>query len=398
MSAHDAANAARLQELVAVSLLRLGTNTSAARVYKALGGDRRQTIDAARVAAALGDSDERVRQARLQAVRAITAASGVADLLPITDPRYPERLRHIPDPPVVLWVTGAADALQGALVAVIGSRYPTSAGLMVARHLSTELARAGLTVVSGLARGIDAAAHQGALDAGGRTVAVLGNGLDIVYPSENRRLAAGVRGAGAMVTEFPPGTPPHARHFPLRNRIISGLSQAVVVVEASERSGTLITARAALDQGRDVLAVPGSVLSGRYRGCHALIKDGARLVETVDDILEELGRPRPLRPAVSAGDKPLLPKYLEDALPVGDPVAVDELAAATGRAAAECLRDLALLEVAGAVVRIPGGGYVRVDGPATYIEGQAARERKETGTLHAEGSRRRRIAREGEDD
>jgi DNA processing protein len=253
-------------------------------------------------------------------------------------------------------------------------------------------------VVSGLARGIDGAAHRAAVDAGGRTVAVLGSGPDVVYPAEHRELFQAVRRAGAVVTEFPPGARPNPRHFPLRNRIISGLSQAVVVVEASEKSGTLITARAAIEQGRDVLAVPGSVLSGRYRGCHALIKDGARLVETVDDILEELGRPRRGESGPTTDGKALFPKSLAASFPAGDTVTVDELADRTGRPAAEWLRELAILEVAGLIARVPGGGYVRVDGPATYIEGQAARERKETGTLHAEGSRRRRIAREGEDD
>jgi DNA processing protein len=395
---HNAPEPAALQDLLAISLLRLGTDTSAARAFKDLRAGRADvTVPAERVAEALGEPGASLIEARQRAAAALGRRAGLqAELLGVTDPRYPERLRQIPDPPVVLWMLGQAEALHGPVISVIGSRYPTTTGLMVARRLSSELADAGLTVVSGLARGIDGAAHRAAIDAGGRTVAVLGNGPDVVYPAEHRALSQAVRESGAVVTEFPPGARPNPRHFPLRNRIISGLSQAVVVVEASEKSGTLITARAAIEQGRDVLAVPGSVLSGCYRGCHALIKDGARLVETVDDILEELGRPRRGSPGDQTADKALLPKYLRDAFPAGDTVTLDELAARTSRPPAQWLRELADLEIAGIVARV-AGGYVRVDGPATYIKGQAPK-RKETGSRHAEGSRRRRIAREGEDD
>ena len=396
---HSPPEPSPLENLLAISLLRLGTDTSAARAYKDLcAGRANDPISAERVVAALGETGARLFVARQQAARALADSAGLrADILAVIDPRYPERLRHIADPPLVLWMLGQSDALHGPLLAVIGSRYPTTTGLMVARRLSSELAQAGLTVVSGLARGIDGAAHRAAITAGGRTVAVLGSGPDVVYPAEHRELFEAVRQSGAIVTEFPPGTRPIPRHFPLRNRIISGLSQAVVVVEASEKSGTLITARAALEQGRDVLAVPGSVLSGCYRGCHALIKDGARLVETVDDILEELGRPRRGHPDGQTADKALFPKNLRDAFPSGDTVTVDELALRTSRPVADWLRQLAVLEVAGLVARVPGGGYVRVDGPATYIRGQAPPTRKETGSRHAEGSGRGRIAREGKD-
>jgi DNA processing protein len=378
----------------------LGSDTSAARAYKDLCAGRfSEAVPAERVAEVVGEIGARLQSAKALASEAISRAAALETLvLCVTDPRYPERLRQIADPPVVLWMLGQAEALHGPLVAVIGSRYPSTTGLMVAKRLSSELAEAGLTVVSGLARGIDGAAHRAAIDAGGRTVAVLGNGPDVVYPAEHRELFQAVRRAGAIVTEFPPGAGPKPRHFPLRNRIISGLSQAVVVVEASDKSGTLITARAAIEQGRDVLAVPGSVLSERYRGCHALIKDGARLVETVDDILEELGRPRRGESRRTIDGKALFPKSLGAAFPAGDTVTVDELAVRTSRPAAEWLRELAILEVAGLVARVSGGGYVRVDGPATYIEGQPPPKRKETGSRHAEGSRRRRIAGQGEDD
>jgi DNA processing protein len=389
-----------LDSLVTISLLRLGSDTSAARAYKDLCAGRfSDAVPAERVAEVVGESGARLLRARALASEALGRAAALEiHPLGVTDPRYPERLRQIADPPVILWMLGAAEALHGPLVAVIGSRDPTTTGLMVAKRLSSELAGAGLTVVSGLARGIDGAAHRAAVDAGGRTVAVLGSGPDVVYPAEHRELFQAVRRAGAVVTEFPPGARPNPRHFPLRNRIISGLSQAVVVVEASEKSGTLITARAAIEQGRDVLAVPGSVLSGRYRGCHALIKDGARLVETVDDILEELGRPRRGESGPTTDGKALFPKSLAASFPAGDTVTVDELAGRTGRPAAEWLRELAILEVAGLIARVPGGGYVRVDGPATYIGGQTPPKRKDTGSRHAEGSRRRRVAREGEDD
>ena len=188
------------------------------------------------------------------------------DVITVLDPRYPHRLMNIPDPPIVLWTIGRPEVLAGPAVAVVGSRRATPTGLAVSRRLSGELAAAGVTVVSGLARGIDGAAHRGALDAAGGTVAVLGNGPDVAYPREHRELMAAIKVTGIVISEFPAGTRPESRHFPLRNRIISGLSLAVVVVEASEKSGSLITARAALEQGRDVLAVPGSIASGSLPG------------------------------------------------------------------------------------------------------------------------------------
>jgi DNA processing protein len=271
------------------------------------------------------------------------------------DAFYPPALAQVADAPVVLWVSGDVAALDGRLVAVVGSRAASPYGLEAAGRLGEDLSRAGVTVVSGLARGCDAAAHRGALAAGGRTVAVLGCGPDVCYPAEHADLLRAVRQSGAVVSEYPPGTPPRPGHFPLRNRIISGLCRGVVVVEASDRSGSLLTAGCALDQGREVMAVPGTVFGQRHRGSHALLRDGARLVETADDVLEELGwagaRARPDR---ASGD-PLL-----RAVPAGEDVDVDALAVRTGWPATVVLQRLLHLELAGAVRRTPGGRFVRV--------------------------------------
>jgi len=301
------------------------------------------------------------RAAELQ--DAATRADAV--FLPYWDPAYPSWLWEIPDPPLALWVRGDPTVLGRPLVALVGSRAATPAGLMVARRLSAALAEAGLGVVSGLARGVDGAAHEGALEAG-QTAAVLGCGVDIVYPRHHGPLARRIVASGAIVSELPVGAPPLARHFPLRNRIISGLARAVVVVEASERSGSLITARQALEQGRDVLAVPGGVLSGRYRGCHALIKDGARLVETVEDILDEVGWTRPREtgePSSAAGREPASTP-LERLWPVGEAADAEDLARQSGCPVPHVLARLLELELAGRVARIPGGRFVRLDGPA----------------------------------
>lgn len=209
-------------------------------------------------------------------------------LLTWDDERYPSLLRRIPSPPAALFVEGQPDLLWLPQVAVIGSRNPTVGGLDHARQFSAELVRNGMAITSGLAAGIDSAAHRAALDAGGVTIAVCGSGPDIVYPSSSRELAERIAGAGVLVTEFPTGTPPKRPHFPSRNRIISGLSLGVLVVEAGLNSGTLITARKAGEQGREVFALPGSLHNPLVKGCHRLIRDGARLVESVQDILAEL--------------------------------------------------------------------------------------------------------------
>jgi DNA processing protein len=222
------------------------------------------------------------------------SASAVAlHSLPQHTPDYPALLARIADPPRRLWLRGDPRALAAPCVAIVGSRAASPYGVRVAEQLAADLARAGVTVVSGLARGIDSAAHRGALSTG-RTVAMLGSGVDVIYPAEHDELALRILEAhGALVSELPPGSPPRRGNFPRRNRLISGVSLAVVVVEASTRSGSLQTARFALEQGREVLAVPGPILGERFRGSHGLLRDGAKLVESASDILEELCWPSP---------------------------------------------------------------------------------------------------------
>ena len=212
-----------------------------------------------------------------------------ARLVRWTDPDYPANLRHIADPPPYLFLRGSISANETKYVAVVGARAASEAGRRMAQRLAIELAAKGFTIVSGLARGIDSEAHQGALDGNGRTIAVMGCGVDIIYPPENRQLAeAMVEQGGALISELPLGTPPIAENFPPRNRLISGLCLGVVVVEAAEKSGSLITARMALEQDRQVFAVPGSPLTGKTRGSNRLLREGARLVECVEDVIEEL--------------------------------------------------------------------------------------------------------------
>ncbi len=204
------------------------------------------------------------------------------------DPEVPLRLKAIPDPPAVLFVHGDLGVLSAPQVAIVGSRRATPAGARIARRLAGDLAARGVVVTSGLAQGVDAEAHRGALEAGGRTIAVLGSSLDRIYPAGHRSLAARIAGQGALVSEFPFGTRPMPWNFPWRNRLISGLSLGVLVVEAADRSGSLVTARLAADHGREVFAVPGSILNPLAAGCHRLLRDGAKLVERVEDVLEEL--------------------------------------------------------------------------------------------------------------
>ncbi|MGH7916186.1 MAG: DNA-processing protein DprA [Candidatus Binataceae bacterium] len=212
-----------------------------------------------------------------------------ASLVRWTDDEYPANLRHIADPPPYFFVRGTLAGGNPKCVAVVGARAASDAGRRMASRLGLELAAKGFTVVSGLARGIDAEAHQGALDAGGRTVAVMGCGIDVIYPPENRKLAENIiASGGALLSELPVGTPPVAENFPARNRLISGLCLGVVIVEAAEKSGSLITARMALEQDRQVFAVPGSPLTGKTRGSNRLLREGARLVECVEDVIEEL--------------------------------------------------------------------------------------------------------------
>lgn len=268
---------------------------------------------------------------------------------------YPRLLVETANPPLVLWTRGEVTALAGPAVAVVGSRAASPYALQVADRLATNLAAAGVVVVSGLARGVDAAAHRGALKAG-RTIAVLGSGPDVIYPPEHDALADQIAASGAVISELWPGARPLPAHFPLRNRIISGLALATVVVEASERSGSLITARCGLEQGRDVMAVPGNVLSGRSRGCHALLKDGAKVVESAADILEEL-RLAPGAPA--AGSHTPQPDGVLAPMSPGEGYDLDELVALTGLDASDILRRLLELELHGQVRRAGGGRFVK---------------------------------------
>ncbi len=297
-----------------------------------------------------------VRGARDWADKALTRAvkAGLTPL-PITDERYPPWLRQIVDPPIVLWISGELPDLSRPAVAVVGSRHATPTGLALGRQLGEGLAEAGLLVVSGLARGVDGVSHEGALSIGGKTLGVLGCGADVIYPAEHRDLTARVAASGGVISELVPGTTPQPHYFPLRNRIISGLSQAVVVIEAGDRSGSLITARMALEQGREVLAVPGNVLSGRNRGCHALIKDGARLVETVGDVLDELGWVRAGKKDGKSLEDSTLESTLASKMAAGETYDADGLARLTGWSASQLLAELAALEIQGHVLRVPGG-------------------------------------------
>ncbi len=302
--------------------------------------------------------------ATLEVERALAAGVRIVTWL---DADYPSALRTIRDAPPYLYVRGTLDPPDTVAVAVVGARAASVYGRDVAERLGWELAAAGVTVVSGLAHGVDGAAHRGALAGGGRTVAVLGSGIDVVYPREHVALAGAMSARGALVSEFGMQTPPRAAHFPRRNRIISGLARAVVVVEATERSGSLITARWALEQGRDVLAVPGPVTAPRSRGTHLLIRAGAALVTCAADVLAEIGvHARGGAAAASSGggiatatvDVADVPHARRVAAVLADGVAdVDTLVVRTGLTPRELLRILLELELAGAVHQLPGGGY-----------------------------------------
>jgi len=279
-------------------------------------------------------------------------------VLTLGDPDYPAALLQTADPPLWLFVQGDVHALSRPAVAIVGSRRPTPQGLDHARRFAQELGEAGWAVVSGLAQGIDGAAHEGALAGGGTTVAVTGTGPDRVYPARHRPLAQRIAAQGAVVTEFPPGTPPRAEHFPQRNRIIAGLSRGTLVVEAALASGSLISARLALEAGREVMAVPGSIDSPQSQGCHALIKQGAQLVESLDDILAALGEPSRARAAGLPEDSAAESDPLLQALG-HEPMPLDALAARTGLEAAALQARLLDLELAGQVARLPGARFQR---------------------------------------
>lgn len=294
-------------------------------------------------------------------------------LIAIDHPLYPVSLKEIPDPPVLLYVTGDPEVLGTPQIAMVGSRNPTAGGIENAERFAAELAGRGLCVTSGLASGIDAAAHRGALSAQGLSIAITGTGLDRVYPASNRELAHQLAEQGALVSELPIGTPPKPHHFPRRNRLISALSCGVLVVEATVRSGSLITARMATEQGREVLAIPGSIHNPMARGCHALIRQGAKLVETADDVLEELASQinvshlqRPAATDESLSQNPLAsteedPEYAQLVQALGhDPVSIDTLVERTGLSIAELSSMLLMLELTGKVDKASGGRYTLI--------------------------------------
>ena len=288
-------------------------------------------------------------------------AAGNHHLLTLDHPDYPARLLEIPDPPNLLFVKGNPALLQQASIGVVGSRNATPQGIQTAQDFSSTLAQQGLGIISGLALGIDAAAHQGALNVGGTTIAVIGTGADRIYPAKNQALARHIAEKGAIVSEFPLGTPALAHHFPRRNRIISGLSSGVLVVEAALESGSLITARVATEQGRDVFAIPGSIHSPVAKGCHQLIKQGAKLVDSAHDILDELGswqRPATLQPSQPSNDA--VPEHPLLILLGHAPCSLDELVIRSGQTADTLLPDLLTLELSGSIAPLPGNRYQRL--------------------------------------
>ncbi len=297
---------------------------------------------------------------------AFCRAQGIS-IITETDPAYPRALREIPDPPGLLFVRGTLKPSDALAIGIVGTRHGTHYGLRQAERLAGSLARAGLTIVSGLARGIDAAAHRGALEAGGRTLGILASGVLNIYPPEHDKLAEQVASNGALISEQPPHSSPLAGAFPQRNRIISGLSLGVIVVEAAERSGALITARHAMEQGREVFAVPGNVDSRASRGCHRLIRDGAALVESADDVLEALG---PLVEAAPSDDgrtvhhpAELLLNDMEqkvlDAIR-SEATTVDEVVVASGLPVPQVLATLSVLEMRHLIRRLSGTTVIRL--------------------------------------
>ena len=281
-------------------------------------------------------------------------------------PKYPKRLTEIYDPPSILFAQGGIGEADSLAIAIVGTRHASRYGLQTAERLATGLSFAGFTIVSGLARGIDAAAHRAALKAGGRTIAVLGSGLLNLYPPENAELASEIAHQGAVVSEYLPHQPPKSGAFPQRNRIVTGLSLGVIVVEAAERSGALISARLADEQGREVFAVPGRIDSRGSRGCHALIRDGARLVESVDDVLDELGpmatptqmeeqtirRPAELR---LTDQESLVLQQIDN-----EPTAIDDVIEKTELPSSRVLSTISVLEIRHLVRRVGGNRLVRL--------------------------------------
>jgi DNA processing protein len=354
------------------TLRRLLATLGSPQAVIAAGQNAWQAVLGRRISADLGQAPPD-HAGRLAVTRAWLAADARRSVPTLADAGYPETLLQAGDPPLLLYLEGRTDLLAAPSLAVVGSRRPTAQGLDHARHLSTRLSEAGWTIVSGLASGIDGAAHEGGLQGRASTVAVVGTGLDQVYPRSHRALARRIAEQGLLVSEYPLGTPPLAEHFPQRNRIIAGLSRGTLVVEAALRSGSLITARLAAEAGREVFAIPGSILSPQVRGCHALLRDGATLVETADDILAELpplvGTARPTAmPAIATSNVgPVDQPDADEPEPEDpvlralghDPATLDVLMARCGWSAPELGARLLTLELEGRVARLPGGLFQR---------------------------------------
>ncbi|MDB5946661.1 MAG: processing protein DprA [Ramlibacter sp.] len=343
-----------------------------AQVFGATSSALRQVVTSAQAAALQQEPPELAAQLETTVAWLDRApASCPRSVLHLADPSYPAALLNMADPPLMLYLSGNAHAGWPPAIAIVGSRNPTPQGLTNSRQFASSLAGAGLTIVSGLALGIDGAAHEGALEGAApgqaATFAVVGTGLDLVYPGQHEALAARIAERGLVISEYPLGTPPLAANFPRRNRIIAGLSEGTLVVEAALRSGSLITARLASEQGKDVFAIPGSIHSTQSRGCHELLRQGAKLVACAQDVLEELrpGLVAPFRPVDSAADAPDISTLTRAGrqllAAVGfDPVGLDALVARTGTSAAELQAHLLELELAGVLARLPGGLYQRV--------------------------------------
>ena len=282
------------------------------------------------------------------------------------DPEYPDQLRTIYDPPMIIFVKGEKIPSQATFIAMVGSRHPTPYGQKSAHMIAQGLARRGIGIVSGMALGIDATSHSGCLFGKGYTLAVLGTGIDVIYPHTNRKLYQEIIKNGSAITEYLPGTPPEPKNFPIRNRIISGISRGVVVVEATKNSGSLITATLALDQGRDVFAVPGSIHSFKSTGCHLLIKQGARLIENADDILDELGLNYPFTEKTDTfKEKQQLDPPMDETEKrlyqlIGDyPTHIDQIARQGKLSSGEVSSILMKLELKGLIRQLPGKAFVR---------------------------------------
>ena len=361
---------ARTEAWARLALLQLPASTIAA-LLRAFGSAQeifaasRSHIAAATTVAAAQKISARPDEDALQAIRAWLAHE-THELVAWDDSDYPQALFSMPDAPPALFFIGRREILNQPAIAIVGSRHATPQGVENARNFAATLSQAGLTIVSGLALGIDAAAHEGALEGAGSTIACIGTGPDRVYPASNRDLAHAIARSGAILSEFIPGTPPLRHNFPRRNRLISGLARGVLVVEATLSSGSLITARLAAEQGRDVFAIPGSIHSPFSRGCHRLIRDGAKLVETAQDVIEELKvpglSPIPVADPSVQRRAPQLPSPHHEIVTAlgGDPCDLDVLISRTHLEPQALTAALIELELDGHVAALPGGRWQRV--------------------------------------